>query len=72
MKGRGSLTFNGVPGNLADGEDRFQSPMLQAPFHDVLHSVMHPIPTAVEALGHFLPGELARPVRRNSRCAWVE
>ena len=51
----------------ADGKDRCQGPALQAPFNDVFHCVMHPVPTAVEAHGHFRPGKLARPMRQKQQ-----
>src|SRR5580658_2519155 len=45
----------------ADGVDRLQRAMLQAPVDHILDSIMHPVPGGVERLSGFLPGELARP-----------
>ncbi len=45
----------------ADGPDRLQRAMLQAPGDDVLDGVANLFPGSVERLGGFLPGELARP-----------
>ena len=45
----------------ADGADRLQRAMLQAPADHILDGVAHLVPGSVERLGGFLPGELARP-----------
>src|ERR1019366_6322596 len=46
---------------FADGADRLQRAMLQAPADHILDGVAHLVPGGVERLGGFLPGELPRP-----------
>src|ERR1019366_3555043 len=49
---------------FADGADRLQRAMLQAPADHILDGVAHLVPGGVERLGGFLPGELPRPAER--------
>ena len=43
-----------------NGADRFQDAMRQTKLHYIGHRVPHPVPTAVERFGGFLPRQFAR------------